>query len=138
VDSFLIIGYDPSGEKGEEADIDNSALQAIRDTLSGGNFEPGPTFWEPRREALVNIFMRRNGVLIERNEFTADLIRALSGRWYAAKSHQGELKSDKPKKPNHPWEDLGDSFIYCVIRYGVLPANEDRSDKIVLQSNMRH
>lgn len=137
VDSYLLCGYDPSGEKGEEADIDNSALQTIKDILNGGDFEPGPTIWEPRREALAGMLMRRNGLLIERNDFTVDLIRACSGRWYVAKSHQGELRSDKPKKPNHPWEDLGDSLIYCIIRYGVIAANDNRSDKIVLQSNVR-
>jgi hypothetical protein len=134
-DTFCVIGYDPSGETGENADIDNSALQSIKDALGGGDYEPGPVKWDNRREAMIKIFPRFDGVVIERNAFTLDLIRALSGRWFTAKSHQGELRSDKPKKPNHPWEDLGDAFIYLLCRYGVVVPNENRSDTVKLLSN---
>lgn len=139
-DTFAIIGYDPAqgtieSPKGEEADIDNSALTTIREIFDGGDYEPGPVRWEPRREALVNIFMRRNGILIEDNPYTQDLIRALDGRWYYPKTIQGGLSSDKPKKPNHPWEDLGDAFIYLLSRYGVVTGNENRSDQVQLLSN---
>ena len=136
--TYLYAGYDPAGEKGEEADLDNSALQTIKDSLDGIDTEKGPALWEPRREALVEIFMRRNGVLIEKNSFTTDLIRALTGRWHIAKTHTGELRSDKPKKPNHPWEDLGDAFIYCIIRSGMLPVEIGRLDQFKMQSNVTH
>jgi len=139
-DTFAVIGYDPSQgtvekPKGEEADIDNAALTTIREMLDGGDYEPGPVSWENRRELLRSVFPRRNGVMIEENEFTLDLIRALDGRWYYPQSIQGGLSSDKPKKPNHPWEDLGDAFCYLLSRYGVLTGNENRSDNIQVQSN---
>lgn len=123
-DDNAMIGHDPSqgdigDPKGSEADIDNAALLAIQESLGGGWFEMGPTIWEVRKDAVVRIFQRRNCV-IEDNPFTADLIRALDGRWYYAKSHTGGLRSDKPKKPNHPYEDLGDAFIYMLCRYGVV------------------
>jgi hypothetical protein len=123
-DDCAIIGHDPSqgdisDPKGSEADIDNSALMAIQQSLGGGYFEAGPTKWEIRKDALVQTFQRRH-VFVEEGQFSADLIKALAGRWYYARSHTNELRSDKPKKPNHPWEDLGDAFIYLLCRYGVV------------------
>lgn len=130
-----LCGHDPTGETPDQSDIESTALKAMRDELGGGQYEKGPTRWEPRREALVRTFSRAHGVLIEQNQFTADLIRALDGRWYCAKSHQGELRSDKPKKPNHPWEDLGDAFIYFLIRAGIV-AQIAESKPIKVERNL--
>lgn len=139
---YALIGYDPSqgtevDPKGTEADIDQSALKAITDELDGW-IEPGPVRWDNRKDALVRIFNRAHGVMIEENDFTADLIRALDGRWYYPKSHQGELRSDKPKKPNHPWEDLGDAFIYLLCRYGVVPFNENSNKPLKVLTNLQY
>lgn len=140
-DNFALIGYDPSQgsmekPKGSEADIDNAALKMIQEQLGGGWFEQGPINWETRKDILVQIFNRAHGVMVEDNQYTQDLIRALDGRWYYAKSHQGDLRSDKPKKPNHPWEDLGDAFVYLLARYGVGGLNENRNAPIQVLTNI--
>jgi hypothetical protein len=137
-DEHALVGYDPSGETGEQADIENSALTVIKDELGGGWYEPGPVRWPNRKDALVSIFNRAHGVLIEENDFTCDLIRALDGRWYHPKSHQGELKSDLPKKPNHPWEDLGDAFIYLLCRYGVVSLDDNIGMPLKVLTNAQH
>lgn len=127
-DQMFLVGYDPTGATPDQSNIDNSALIAMQDELGGGLFERGPTRWEPRREALVNSFTRYDALIIEDNQYTQKLLRALDGRWYAAKSHQGELRSDKPRKPNHPWEDLGDAFCYFLIRAGMASAIDNRQE----------
>jgi hypothetical protein len=140
-DDYAFIGYDPAQgslekPKGSEADIDNAALVMIQQMLGGGWFESGPIQWEIRKNILVQIFNRRNGILVEDNQFNQDLIRALDGRWFYAKSHQGELRSDKPKKPNHPWEDLGDAFIYLLSRWGVPGLNENAGKPLKILTNL--
>ena len=142
-DEYALIGHDPAqgdigDPKGTEADIDNTALTVIQEALGGGQFEMGPIKWEIRKDALVSIFMRAHGCLIEDNRFTKDLIRSLDGRWYYPKSHQNELRSDKPKKPNHPFEDLGDAFIYNLCRYGAIGLNEKQGRPLKVLTNVPH
>lgn len=139
-DQYLMIGYDPSQgsmekPKGSEADIENAALMMIQQSFAGGWFEEGPIQWEVRKDMLVQIFQRKRGVLIESNDYTRDLIRALDGRWYYAKSHQGTLQSIKPKKPNVPWSDLGDAFTYMLARYGVGGYNENAMKPLKVLTN---
>jgi hypothetical protein len=117
---LALIGYDPSqgsmeNPKGSEADIENSALQAIQRVLDGW-FESGPIDWAIRKDALVKVLDRHPKNFQLDPEYCQDLASALAGRWYYAKSHAGDLRSDKPKKPNHPYEDLGDALIYCLCR----------------------
>jgi hypothetical protein len=128
-DDMALIGHDPSqGDiaepKGGEADIENAALLVIQESLGGGWFEMGPTIWDVRKDALIKTFQPPGArrVVIEDNQYTQELIRALDGRWYLRKSHTGELRSDKPYKGNAPYHDLGDAFTYLLCRYGF--ANE--------------
>lgn len=143
-DGFAIIGYDPSqgsmeNPKGGEADVESAALTTIQRCLGGGNFEPGPIQWPVRKEAIQNVFRRAKGLVVEDNPYTQDLIRALDGRWYYAKSHTGDLRSDQPKKPNHPWEDLGDALIYLLCRYGLSVVDLHQwGNDLKLVSNLRH
>lgn len=139
--SQLLVGYDPSLDVGEQADIDNSALQAINEALGYPNCEAGPVRWPNRKDALIQALSRKDGLLIDPS---CDLlIKALNGRWYYPKSHIGELRSDNPKKPNHPWEDLGDSLIYLLCRFGVVGTamwsdSDQYSSDIKVLSNMQH
>jgi hypothetical protein len=47
------------------------------------------------------------------------LIDSLRSRWYYPEDRFGNISADKPKKPNHPFEDCGDS--YCYMACGALP-----------------
>lgn len=139
-DTFAFIGFDPAQgttekPKGSEADIENSALKMIQDMLGGGWFEPGPIQWEVRKDILVRSFDRRRFIIVEDGPYTKDLIRALDGRWYYAKTAQGDLRSAQPKKPSI-FADLGDSFIYMLSRYGVPGMNENASRPLRILTNL--
>jgi hypothetical protein len=135
----LLVGYDPSLDVGEQADIDNSALNAINEALGYPSCEPGPVRWPNRKDALIQALSRKDGLLIDPS---CDLlIKALNGRWYYPKSHIGELRSDNPKKPNHPWEDLGDSLIYLLCRFGIVGAamwSDNTFDDVKILANYNH
>jgi hypothetical protein len=137
--SDLLVGYDPSLDVGEQADIDNSALNAINEALGYPSCEPGPVRWPNRKDALIQALSRKDGLLIDPS---CDLlIKALNGRWYYPKSHIGELRSDNPKKPNHPWEDLGDSLIYLLCRFGIVGAamwSDNTFDDVKILANYNH
>ncbi len=114
---LISFGYDPMGDTGEQDDIDRTALLAIQNHLGGSGF-PGPVRWPDRASALLNALGRQGGFLISPTQWTLDLRRALEAKWIYPKDHRGQLKSDVPKKPNHPWEDLGDSVIYLLSAAG--------------------
>ena len=137
--SQLLIGYDPSLDVGEQSDIDQSALRAINDALNWPACEAGPVRWPNRKDALLQALSRREGLVIDPS--CDPLIKALSGRWYYPKSHIEELRSDIPKKPNHPWEDLGDALIYLLCRFGVVGTemwSNTASDQIEIKRNLEH
>jgi hypothetical protein len=137
--SQLLVGYDPSLDVGEQSDIDQSALRAINDALSWPPCEAGPVRWPNRKDALLQALSRREGLVIDPS--CDPLIKALSGRWYYPKSHIEELRSDIPKKPNHPWEDLGDALIYLLCRFGVVGTemwSNAGSDQIEIKRNLEH
>lgn len=117
IKSEMIQGiYDPATPD-DESDIDRNPIDVCREML-GGWWESGPVAWEARKGALITSLNRhvKPGQLalqIDR-QGAQGLIRALSGRWYYPQNRLGQVSRDKPAKPNHPWEDLGDAFCYWI------------------------
>jgi hypothetical protein len=109
--------YDPSGETGEESDIERNAVATLEQKL-GGLWYPGPVKWESRRHVLVsamNHHARPGQVSLQVDPVDGrPLVRACSGQWYYPVDRGGHVQRDGPKKPNHPWEDLGDALIYWL------------------------
>ena len=116
--SNMVYGcYDPSVPD-DESDSDRNPIDVIHELL-GGYWEPGPVDWESRKGAMITSFNRNVP-----GDFTPalqidpvdgkPLIQALSTRWHYPQDQQGRTTSDKPKQPNHPWEDLGQAYCYWV------------------------
>lgn len=107
---------DPSMNTAEQADIEQNPVEVIHRTL-GGWVENGPVKWAPRYEPLLTVLGRRGGLKIDASGEGCDLlIKALRSQWYFPEDRFGQVKKDAPKKPNHPWEDLGDALCYFVAR----------------------
>jgi len=107
---------DPSGAVGDQADIDVSPRRTIEDLL-GGSVTAGPVRWPERRDPLLAVLGRLvdgKAALFLDAVACRPLIQALASRWYYPQTASGELRADMPKKPNHPWEDLGDALCYLV------------------------
>lgn len=110
--------YDPAGNTGEQTDIDVDPIGIIERKL-GGLWYPGPVEWETRKGCLLQ-GVYAQGVTPASVSLQVDpidalpLIRSLSGRWHYPMDRLGAVRRDFPKKPNHPWEDLGDAFIYWL------------------------
>lgn len=115
--SALYHRYDPSMDTGEQDDIDQSPLQRLRESL-GGFFEPGAVSWPGRRDPMLAVFNLGLAGLpvlqIDPGPDTDLLRKALGGRWYYRQNAAGEVMRDLPHKPNHPWEDLGNTFCYLI------------------------
>lgn len=121
-DTLLLHEYDPSGKKGSEGNIDDTAIAWIRELL-GGHPTEGRVHWQHRYDPLLAVMNRsvpplaKPALIIDPVE-GKPLIRALEGRWYFPQDRAGNVSRDLPKKPNHPWEDLGDAFCYFLGRLG--------------------
>ncbi len=119
-DHYLLHGPDPSGSKGSEGNIDDSALGWIRELL-GGQISNGEVNWDRRIDPLLALLNRNvNGLPALQIDPVEGLplIRSLRGRWYYPQDRIGNVQKDIPKKPNHPWEDLGDALLYMLGRIG--------------------
>ena len=114
----MLVGcYDPSGQTGEQSDIERDAVSTL-ERLVPGLWFPGPVRWESRQHTLLAAL--NHHVMAGEPSLTLDavgckeLIQSLSGRWHYALDRQGQIRRDTPKKPNHPWEDYGDALIYWL------------------------
>lgn len=106
--------YDPSMDVDEPGDAQEKPLRRITNVLLGELAE-GPTSWTERKEALDNALDPTRRILeIEDSADTELLLDALGGKWDYAVTAAGAMRADKPRKPNHPWEDLGDTFCYLM------------------------
>jgi len=116
----LVVGiYDPALPD-DESDSDKNPLDVCQQKI-GGYWEPGPVDWFQRKEALFNALTKtapgsgfEAALQIDPVE-GQPLIEALGGRWYIATDRNGNVTSDRPKKPNMPWCDLGDSACYLFV-----------------------
>jgi hypothetical protein len=109
--------YDPAGETADESDIERNPVEALECAV-GGLWWPGPVAWEARKACLLTALHRHAAPGEPALQLDpvdgAPLVKALSGRWHYSVDRLGGVRRDLPKKPNHPWEDLGDALIYCL------------------------
>ncbi len=105
--------YDPSLPD-DESDSDRNPLDVIME-LVGGTWEPGPSKWAARKGPLLtsmNLHVSAGTPALQLDPVgCVQLKQALSTRWHYPQNSLGESSGDEPKKPNHPWEDLGDAYI---------------------------
>lgn len=120
IKSDLIRGvYDPAIPD-DESDSDRNPVDVCQE-LVGGSWEPGPVSWESRKNALITAINKHDSpghlALSICPVGAKPLIQALSGRWYYPQNRLGGVSKDAPYKPNHPFEDLGDSMCYflCAV-----------------------
>lgn len=109
--------YDPAGETGEQSDIERDPVSTM-EACWPGLWYPGPVTWDTRRHTLLGALQQTKAagqVSLRIDPVDArELVQALSSRWYYPTDRHGKIRRDLPKKPNHPWEDLGDAFIYWL------------------------
>jgi hypothetical protein len=107
--------YDPAMPD-DESDSDRNPVKVLQEIL-GGQWQPGPTSWEARKGAMITALNARvedKFYALQIDPTCKGLIQALSTRWHYAQNRLGAISNDLPAKPNHPWEDYGDSFCYWV------------------------
>lgn len=116
--SQMIYGcYDPAGQTAEESDIERNPVGTLEKILPGLWF-PGPIKWESRKHTLLSAINHHRApgqVSLQLDPVHCKpLIEALDGRWHYPMDRLGAVRRDGPKKPHHPWEDLGDALIYWL------------------------
>lgn len=132
-DEWVLGGYDPSlpDDETDTERVDKNPIDVIRNEV-GGLWMPGPSDWTSRKGALFAAFNRsvggEPGLLIDPIHCEG-LIRALRGQWYYPTDRFGHLQSDKPKSPNHPHEDHGQSLCYLLCRLAPSLNQEQDDDK---------
>lgn len=95
---MILGGYDPAGNTEEQADTDR---------------------WEGRKGPMLAVFNRAVGGMPSLQIDPVDgapLVKMLCAAWYYPKDRLGNVSKDLLKNPNHPHEDVGDSFCYFIGR----------------------
>jgi hypothetical protein len=115
--------HDPSMETGDQADIDSSPVNVIRELLQCDT-EPGPMSWPGRRDPLLTMLAQLNPATgrarLQINPVgCTELIHALEGGAHY-KVVNGEVARDKPVK-NHPDSDALDSLCYIIANLSAVP-----------------
>lgn len=116
----MIYGCYDQSMPDDESDSDRNPMDVI-DEFVDALWEGGPIDWESRKGALITGLNRHSApgkpALVIDPVDGRPLAQALSGRWYYAQDRNGSIMRDIPKKPNHPWEDLGDAFVnfLCAV-----------------------
>lgn len=131
---FILGCYDPSlpDDESDTERVDKNPIDVIKNEV-GGLWEPGPVDWEARKNAMFAAFNRAVGgdVGLQIDPMHCEgLIRALRGQWYYATDRFGSVQNDKPKSPNHPHEDYGQSFCYALCRVQGLYEEEDDNPQV--------
>jgi hypothetical protein len=115
---LILGGYDPAGNTEEQADTDQSPILVLEELLPGF-WELGAVSWEGRKGPMLSLFndapMGEPALQIDPVD-GRPLIKALNSAWYYPRDRFNNVSRDLPKKPNHPHEDIGDSFCYFVGR----------------------
>ena len=133
---YLIGEYDPAGEIDEQTDIEQDPAGLLEEMLPG-RWQKGPVAWQVRRDRLIaglNAHLGPGRCALQIDPVDGrPLIQALNGRWYYPQKASGQLSQDKPKKPNHPYEDYGDAFIHWLgaLSCSVTP----RSNTIIVETD---
>jgi hypothetical protein len=109
--------YDISGQTSEQSDVERDPV-TILEALLPGLWFPGPVSWDSRKHVLLSAMhhsVKPGQVSLQIDPVdAAGLVKALAGRWHYPIDRQGQVRRDLPKKPNHPWEDYGDAFVYWL------------------------
>jgi len=130
-DDYILGGYDPSlpDDETDTERVDKNPIDVIRMEIGGGDWMAGPTDWESRKGAMFAAFNRSVGgepAIQFCPVGTQGTIRALRSQWYYPTDRYGNVTSDKPKQPNHPHEDFGQSLCYGLCRLN--PIHEGYED----------
>ncbi len=128
---WLLHRVDPAMIPEEGGDYEQSPVRRLRRAL-GGSVREGPTRVPDRLASLLGLLALSDGtggmaVQIDPGPDAKVLREAFASRWHYQVTRGGTVIRDAPYKPNHPWEDAGDSA--CYFASGIAPRMErDRDD----------
>ena len=126
---LIRVCYDPTIDTGSQADITTNGLRVMQGLLPG-QYRAGQNVpWAWRRDPLlVALASLVDGQLLVTVDPGASLvIRAWRGLWHYAVNYDGQVRRERPKKPDPPWADVGDASAYLLADMAPLaPQTPDR------------